>query len=252
MLKGGVIPFVLAMTLIVGTILTALFIWLSPKFKVNEILANKKAVLTSVESYLPNKVKDLGNEDVEDIFSTKVEQYVVDYEGDPVDQDIIVNAGYPSGMAEEIDMAKEEKKDKEDKLFPVFVYQADNGDKVYVTSVRGAGLWDKIWGNVAIKDDFNTVAGVAFDHKGETPGLGAEIKDNPSFGAQFAGKQIFNEDGEYVSVNVQKGGAREAYANHEVDGITGATITANGVRDMMYEGIQDYLPYFDKVKAANK
>ncbi len=252
MRNNSVIVFVLAMTLIVGTILTALFMWLSPRFKVNEILANKKAVLTSVESYLPNKVKDLENEAVEEIFRSNVEQYVVDFEGDPVDQDIIINAGYPSGMAEEIDMAKEEKKAEEDKLFPVFVYQAENGDKVYVTSVRGNGLWDKIWGNVAIKDDFNTVAGVAFDHKGETPGLGAEIKDNPAFGAQFAGKQIFNAAGEYVSVNVQKGGAREAYAQYEVDGITGATITANGVRDMMYNGIQDYLPYFEKVQGESK
>ena len=89
------------------------------------------------------------------------------------------------------------------------------------------------------------VFGAEFGHDKETPGLGAEIKDNPTFSRNFKGKQIF-KDGEYVSVNVRKGGARDL--NHEVDGISGATVTADGVSEMLYRGIKYYQPYFDRVK----
>jgi len=89
------------------------------------------------------------------------------------------------------------------------------------------------------------VVGASFDHAGETPGLGAEIKDNPSFAKQFGGKKIYR-DGEYVSVGVIKGGAKNIA--YEVDGISGATVTANGVGEMLYRGIKYYEPYFGKVK----
>ena len=77
--------------------------------------------------------------------------------------------------------------------------------KFILVSVRGSGLWDEIWGSIALEDDFNTITGATFDHKGETPGLGAEIKDNPKFPSQFVGKKIYDENGEYVSVQVKKG-----------------------------------------------
>jgi Na+-transporting NADH:ubiquinone oxidoreductase subunit C len=107
------------------------------------------------------------------------------------------------------------------------------------------GLWDKIWGTIAIQDDFNTVAGASFGHVAETPGLGAEIKDNPNFPKQFQGKTIF-KDGQYVSVGVIKGGAKDKA--HEVDAISGATITSRGVNGMMVEGLKPYLPYFESLK----
>jgi Na+-transporting NADH:ubiquinone oxidoreductase subunit C len=99
---------------------------------------------------------------------------------------------------------------------------------------------------VALKSDLNTIAGATFDHKGETPGLGAEIKDNPSFAEQFEGKEIYESDGDYVSIKVRKGGARDP--KHEVDGISGATVTADGVSEMLYRGLKYYQPYIDKVK----
>ena len=81
---------------------------------------------------------------------------------------------------------------------------------------------------------------------GETPGLGAEIKDNPTFANNFKGKKIY-KDGEYVSINVRKGGARDKW--HDVDGISGATVTADGVDEMLYRGIKYYEPYFEKAKS---
>jgi Na+-transporting NADH:ubiquinone oxidoreductase subunit C len=112
-------------------------------------------------------------------------------------------------------------------------------------SVRGNGLWDKIWGYIALKDDFNTIVGTSFGHVAETPGLGAEIKDNPNFSKQFVGKKIYEGD-EYVSVAVLKGGSRRNA--HQVDGISGATITSRGVDEMLYKGISPYLPYFESQK----
>ncbi|MCP3894235.1 MAG: FMN-binding protein, partial [Bacteroides sp.] len=114
----------------------------------------------------------------------------------------------------------------------------------------GNGLWDDIWGNIALEDDLNTVTGAMFDHKGETPGLGAEIKDNPSFAKQFEGKKLYEDDGDYVSITVQKGKAKNLV--HEVDGISGATVTCVGVTEMLVRGIRYYEPYFKQLKEATK
>ena len=149
-------------------------------------------------------------------------------------------------LAEDIDMAKEKKKPESDRLLPLYVFSPEgSGDKYYIVSVRGNGLWDEIWGNIALGSDLNTIVGATFDHKGETPGLGAEIKDNPNFSKNFKGKKIY-KDGEYVSVIVRKGGARDQV--YEVDGISGATVTADGVSEMLYRGIKYYEPYFAKLR----
>jgi len=179
----------------------------------------------------------MSDKEILDLFDSKMEQYVLDANGKLVE----------GIKAESIDMAAEEKKPANQRHYPLFVYKGDKG-KLYLTSIRGNGLWDKIWGYVAFGEDLNTVAGVSFGHAAETPGLGAEISDNPNFPAQFHGKQIM-EDGNYVSVAVVKGGVKKPA--HEVDGISGATITSNGVSEMFHKGLQPYLPYFESLKPAN-
>ncbi|MCK9268884.1 MAG: NADH:ubiquinone reductase (Na(+)-transporting) subunit C [Bacteroidales bacterium] len=128
-------------------------------------------------------------------------------------------------------------------LWPVFVLEKDD-EKYYIVPVRGVGLWGPIWGNIAFESDFNTIAGATFDHKGETPGLGAEINTS-WFEDEFKGKTIFDEQGKFVSVNVVKGGAGEN-APHAVDAISGGTITSNGVKDMLLTGLDNYVPYIKK------
>ncbi|MCF0211098.1 MAG: NADH:ubiquinone reductase (Na(+)-transporting) subunit C [Bacteroidales bacterium] len=133
---------------------------------------------------------------------------------------------------------------KEAKL-PIFVCEKDNGEKVYVVPVRGVGLWGAIWGYVALKSDANTVESVVFDHEGETPGLGSNIKDDPNFRNKFVGKTIF-EGNEFVSVAVEK---RVGTDNpHKVDALTGATLTSNGVSDMLQNGLKFYVSYFNNLK----
>ncbi len=130
--------------------------------------------------------------------------------------------------------------------FPVF--KAKNG--CVVIPVYGAGLWDAIWGYVALEPDMNTVKGIVLDHKGETPGLGAEIA-TPAHQAKYVGKTVFEGD-DFVSITLKKGGANPADANyaHEVDAITGGTKTSDGVTEMIRSGLGNYLPYL-KANTSN-
>ncbi|MEQ8705702.1 MAG: NADH:ubiquinone reductase (Na(+)-transporting) subunit C [Phaeodactylibacter sp.] len=231
-----VIIFILILTAAVAVSLTGLREATKAQSATNEDIFNKRAILTAVEDYLPDgqKVAELSDEQVLELFA-QMDQPVVDMEGNVI-EDV---------KAESIDMAKERKKPEAERRLPVYVYE-QGGQEFYILSVRGNGLWDEIWGSVALKSDLNTVAGATFDHKGETPGLGAEIKDNPSFSEQFEGKEIYESNGDYVSIKVRKGGARDP--KHEVDGISGATVTADGVSEMLYRGLKYYQPYLDKVK----
>ena len=119
-----------------------------------------------------------------------------------------------------------------------------NGDTLYVTQVRGKGLWGPIWGFISFKTDMNTIFGAYFDHKGETPGLGAEI-DTKKFQNQFKEKKIFDESGKFTSVKTIKGGAKPGDI-HGVDAISGGTITSNGVTDMLRDCLLDYQNFFNK------
>ncbi len=232
-----VVIFVTVLTVVVALLLSLLATGLQPIHQRNEAIYNKKAVLAAIESSLNQEAANMSEDQVQSIFDEDIQQVVVDYRGNIIE----------GVRSEDVDMAKERKKPVEQRQFPVYIYEGESGDKIYIVSVRGSGLWDEIWGNIALQSDFNTIAGASFDHKGETPGLGAEIKDNPKFSEQFEGKELYDGD-TYTSVDVVKNGAR---GPHEVDGISGATITGNGVADMLEQGIQYYEPYFETIKKSN-
>tara|TARA_B100000886_G_scaffold260362_2_gene185223 strand:- start:7222 stop:7953 length:732 start_codon:yes stop_codon:yes gene_type:complete len=148
----------------------------------------------------------------------------------------------------DLNLAKELKKDYEDQHFPLYVAEI-NSEKYYIIELRGTGLWDAIWGYISLKSDFNTVNGVSFDHKGETAGLGAEITKD-WFKESFKDEKIFNVDGELVGITVLKGNNDPNNINkddHEVDAISGSTITGDGVTDMIYERVNNYLPYLSLI-----
>ena len=237
--------FVLTMTTIVALVLTTLTVSWKAKSEENEAIFNKRNILSAIQSQLDQEVKIMGDQEILDLFDQKVEQFVVDMNGDMVDSDGVIASGYKKGRAEDIDLKKEEKKPEAERIMPLYVYSGSQG-KNYIMAVRGNGLWDKIWGSIAVSDDFNTLVGATFDHQAETPGLGAEIKDNPAFAAAFQGTKIYNDKGDYVSVKVRKGGAKNK--THEVDGISGATITSDGVSEMLFRCIKYYEPYFSKIK----
>lgn len=231
-----IIGFIIALTAIVAVALTGLREATKSQAALNEEIFNKRAVLSAVADYLPEgkQVNDLSDQEVVEIFNQQVEQVVLNMDGEVVE-----------GMqAEEVNMAQQRKLPEPQRKLPLYIYN-QNDKKFYIIAVRGNGLWDEIWGNIALESDLNTIAGASFDHQGETPGLGAEIKDNPSFAEQFKGKKIF-DSGDYVSVKVMKGGAKDS--EHQVDGISGATVTCDGVTEMMQRGIAYYLPYFNSIR----
>ncbi|MBL1233763.1 MAG: NADH:ubiquinone reductase (Na(+)-transporting) subunit C [Vicingaceae bacterium] len=143
------------------------------------------------------------------------------------------------GDAFKVDVLKEYKSGGQ-KNFPIYIYESE-GSKKYIIPLVGKGLWGPIWGYIALEEDKNTVAGASFDHKGETPGLGAEINQG-WFQEPFVGKKIFDESGNYQSIKVIKGGAPEG-DKHGVDAISGGTITGNGVTEMLVRTLKTYEPY---------
>ena len=128
-----------------------------------------------------------------------------------------------------------------EKRFHVFECKVDGATK-YILPIYGAGLWGPIWGYVAVNDDKDSVYGVYFNHAGETPGLGAEIT-TPKFQAPFVGKKIL-ENGE-VGLSVVKAG-KVAKPDYEVDGISGGTITSQGVDAMLKDCLKLYNPFLTK------
>jgi len=244
---GSVLRFVFIMTALVALILAGLQNGLKSKHETNESLYSKKATLAAVASHIDGDFAKITDDNVQAIFQNQVKQMVVDKSGKTYSKEEVEAIGYKGGLAENVDLAKENKKPEDERLMPLYEFTKADGSKYYILYARGKGLWDEIWGNIAIDaSDMSTIAGVSFDHKGETPGLGAEIKDNKSWVRQFIGKKIYTPEREFVSVTVRKGGAKND--TYEVDGISGATITADGVSAMLKEDLVAYEPYFENVK----
>ena len=130
----------------------------------------------------------------------------------------------------------------EERKHPLFECEKD-GEKYFVIPMVGKGLWGPVWGYVALKSDYNTIYGAIFDHKTETPGLGAEIKGE-NFEKQFLGLTIM-EGEKFKSIKVHKGGSGLGAEDvHGVDGISGGTITSKGVDEMLKRTLEIYSNYF--------
>ncbi|MGH1339229.1 MAG: NADH:ubiquinone reductase (Na(+)-transporting) subunit C [Aureispira sp.] len=240
----GVYLYVLAITTITALILSLLYTSLNPMFEENKAEAKKEAIL----SCIPDESIDLDDPSSVAVAYEKVNLYAVTSQGEKFTKDDLDKI---NGMAEngakkyknlaEIDLANEAKRSEDNRLYPVYEYKGE-AKTYYVVAIRGNGLWDKIWGYIALEEDLNTIAGIYFDHKNETPGLGAEIKDSKGFKDQFIGKKIF--EGEQVALTVLK---RPKEGEHYVTGISGATITCDGVTAMFEKGMSQYEIHFEEL-----
>jgi Na+-transporting NADH:ubiquinone oxidoreductase subunit C len=116
-----------------------------------------------------------------------------------------------------------------------------------VLPVYGTGLWSMMYAFVALDNDGNTVKGITYYDQGETPGLGGEV-ENPSWRQQWVGKQLFDDNGQ-PAIRVVKGGARQGDV-HGVDGLSGATLTSNGVQHTFdfWLGEHGFGPFLKKVR----
>jgi len=243
------ILFAVGMVLVVGSLLAFTASYFNPTITLNKKLEKQQNILFAMgvnEATLSGNEDDAASFVSTDKVTAEFSKYITTQliiEGDKVSKD---------SLAYLIDIKKESDKAKADanytRKLPLFIGE-EEGKKFYIVPVRGIGLWDAIWGYIALKDDLKTVKGVFFDHKGETPGLGANITA-PYFYEDFADEQIYSGS-QFKGIVVAKGNADPKNLDkndNEVDAMAGATITGDGVTAMIKKDIAMYLPYFNTLK----
>lgn len=136
----------------------------------------------------------------------------------------------------------------------LFIYKPGGTVTAYVVPIEGYGLWDIIKGYIALKPDLKTVMGISFYEHKETPGLGARITEG-WFKENFIGKEILNSQGELVSIKVAKGKVEQVIPEdkqqHWVDGISGSTLTGDGINQFLKQDLAFYEPYFKTIRGGN-
>ena len=235
-----IIIFSIITTIILGGLLSITSVGLGPRQKIQVELDTKKSILNAVMEI--NKT-----DDVLEIYKNKIESLVVDINGAIVETD---ESGNPI-VAENVSIEKNYKKTPEDRLYPVFLFKGNNNEtEAYILPIYGNGLWDVIWGYIALDKDLNTIKGAVFDHKGETPGLGARISE-AEVQSRFVGRKVYDYQGDLISVSMLKGegNAPESLDDHHVDGLAGATITARGVNNMLLNYLKHYQNYLKKISS---
>ncbi len=236
-----ILIFTAAMTVVVGGLLSLASQALAPAQKRSIELDTKSAILASV---MDLESMNLEGEQILNLYDERIESLVVDIEGNPVETD---EDGAPI-VAENVDILKNYKKDPEERLYPVFKYMSEESEgevSSYILPVYGAGLWNSIWGYVALDKTFKEIVGVSYGHAQETPGLGARIA-TPEIQDRYKGKEIFDESGNLVSVTMLKGEGNADLGPHEVDGMSGATLTGRGVNAMLENYFSYYKAYMEK------
>ncbi|NPA37440.1 MAG: NADH:ubiquinone reductase (Na(+)-transporting) subunit C [Chlorobi bacterium] len=221
--QGNTYTFIYASVLVVVVAAVLAFVsqTLKPIQQKNIEVARKIDILKSVNIQSTSKdavqkyEKYIGNN-----------SFILNYNGEKIEGDAFA-----------VDLEKELKKKPEDRKYPIFICTVD-GQKKYIIPVRGKGLWGPIWGYISLNEDKKTIFGATFGHKGETPGLGAEI-EKPQFQKPFSGKTIFDENGNFTSIKVVKG-KDTSKDPHAVDAISGGTITSKGVEAMLRDCLSGY------------
>ena len=213
---------------IVAFLLAFVFQALKPMQDANVALDKKKQILNSLN------IRDLSNEEADAKYKEVViADEVIDEKGN------VVEAGTQGG--EKAGFKLESKDYKAGKL-ALYICKV-NGSRKYVIPVYGMGLWGPISGYIALNEDKATVYGAYFNHESETAGLGAEIKDNVAWQEKFQGKKVFTSgDDKTIALGVEKNVTDPAT---QVDAVTGATLTSNGVRDMLHEALGKYLTFLN-------
>ncbi|WP_025742912.1 Na(+)-translocating NADH-quinone reductase subunit C [Aquimarina pacifica] len=239
------IIFAIAMVVVVGSLLAFTASSLKERISENKRTEKQQNILFA-----------MGVADKEDpnefVPAEQAEELFKKYVGDK--QFIVTgSSAKKTGDAFDIEVKKENDKVKADanyqRKMPLFIGEKD-GEEYYIVPVRGNGLWDAIWGYVSLDKEFKTVKGAFFDHKGETPGLGANIKE-AYFRDDFIGEHIVDAAGNYKGITVKKGNADPKNVRKDdnaVDAMAGATITGDGVTVMVKKGMKMYQAYFETLK----
>ncbi len=229
--------FAILITFVCSLLLAAAATLLKPRQIENVKLDIKKNILKSAG--ITNPDADLSREDIQSLYKKNIDECVID------DKGVQVEGKSPS----EIDAKAN------GSLMALYQWKDGEDIKAYIIPISGKGLWSTIYGYLAIEPDGETVKGITFYQHGETPGLGGEIEKD-WFTKSYIGKRIVNPQGELVSVTAVRGKIKdkvpESEFYHNVDGISGATLTARGVNAFLKENLKTYEPYFKIVREEQK
>ncbi|MBT8304617.1 MAG: Na(+)-translocating NADH-quinone reductase subunit C [Bacteroidia bacterium] len=236
------IIFAVAMVVVVGSLLAAAASGLKPNIDENKRLEKQQNILYAmgVNENDETSANFVSTDVAPKLFNDYIKKQLVIQNGEVIED----TTAYLIDVKKEKTLAKEEGYSRR---LPLFVGEKE-GKTYYIAPIRGKGLWDAIWAYVAM-DENMVVQGAFFDHKAETPGLGANIKQR-FFMDDFIGEHL-RSDGKFKGITVAKGNAdpkNNDKTDNEVDAIAGATITGDGVSAMIKSDLRLYAPYFDKLK----
>lgn len=228
--------FAAVLVTVVGTLLAVTYMSLKPAYEENVRREKMQNILSAMNVKV---ARDAAPEKYKELIT---ETLLVNAQGEPVEGDAFtldVLKQYKDWKAGEVK--------SEDLKYPVYKATGAEG-QLYILPMVGTGLWGPVWGYLSVKKDGRTVYGSTFDHKGETPGLGAEIV-TAMFQDQFPGKTITDENGTYTGIKVYKGGTGTTDP-HGVDGISGGTITSDGVNEMLIRTLAIYDVYLKSTNTS--
>jgi Na+-transporting NADH:ubiquinone oxidoreductase subunit C len=228
---------------------------LKPTQVVNRLL-DKQRIILAIAGLGEGRISSAN---VKSLFNSTITAKLVDLETgkfsdafDPITFDPLKAAKDPktsSVLKGNVDIAGIK---RQERFSTVYVVEKEGQVETLILPVRGYGLWSTLHGFIAVKGDLNTVVGMGFYQHGETPGLGGEV-DNPKWKGQWPGKTLFDEDGK-LAVQIVKGGvdAQSPKAVHQVDGLAGATLTSNGVDNLLkfWLGQNGFGPFIANLRAG--
>lgn len=225
-----IIIFASIMVIVVALLLSVVHEILKDTQQKNEDIDKMSQILGSI------KIRTSGD-DTEKVFKDLItDMYLIDTEGNIIPDSR--DGAFSADMKVEMDKSIDKRR------LPVYVVTID-GQTKYILALYGKGLWGPLWGYISINHDGSTIYGADFSHQGETPGLGAEIS-HQWFSERFEGKHLFR-DGQFKSVAIVKPGNTLSDKDY-VDGISGGTITVNGVNAMLYDTLEGYSKFLSNLK----
>lgn len=235
--------FAVGMVIVVGSILAYTASALKPNIDANKRLEMQQNILYAmgINDNDEKSVAFISTDKAPEAFSKYIIKQLVIQDGNVTED----STAYLIDVKKEKTLAKDASYSRR---LPLFVGEKD-GKTIYVAPIRGKGLWDAIWAYVAI-DENMVIQGIFFDHKGETPGLGANINKR-FFMDDFIGEDLMH-NGVFKGVSVAKGNndpLNKRKDDNKVDAIAGATITGDGVSAMLRSELRLYVPYFKKLKS---
>ena len=234
--------FAIGLVVVVGTLLAAIDSSLKDKIRINKILEKQQNILYAIgiNQNEGNSVNFIAADKAEEEFNKYVTKQIY-IQGDEVIED---DKAYLIDVKKQKALAKDPSYMRK---LPLFIAEKD-GRNLYVAPIRGKGLWDAIWAYVSVDEDM-VIRGIYFDHKAETPGLGANIKQR-FFMDDFIGESLLDSQGNFKGVTVSKTNLdpkNEDKYDNEVDAIAGSTITGDGVTAMIRSDLSLYQPYFNSL-----